>query len=244
MSTHSPLAQFEIKTLIPLQLAGYDISFTNSSLYMVLSVLVVAAFVSLGMRKRALVPGRFQAMVEMSYNFVANMISENAGKEAIVYFPLIFSLFMFVLLCNLLGLTPYSFTVTSHIIVTFALAAFIFVGVTLISIAKHGLGKFLHSFLPEGVPLVLAPMIYFIEFFSYLIRPITLSVRLAANMMVGHTMLKVIAGFVVMLGAIGGWVPLAMLVAFTGFELFVAVLQAYIFSLLVCVYLNQALHLH
>lgn len=244
MSTHSPLAQFEVKKLIPLQLAGYDISFTNASLFMVLAVLGIALFVGLGMRRRALVPGRFQMMVEMSYSFIANMISENAGKEAIVYFPMIFSLFMFVLFCNLLGLLPYSFTVTSHIIVTFALAAIIFLGVTLIAIVKNGLGAFLKSFLPHGTPWWMAPMMYFIEFFSYLARPISLSVRLAANMIAGHTMLKVIAGFVVMLGVLGGWAPLAMLIVLTGFEIFVAVLQAYIFTVLTCVYLNQALHLH
>lgn len=245
MSTHhSPLAQFEVKKIIPLHLGNYDISFTNASLYMILSVLCIALFVSMGMRRRALVPGRFQMMVELSYNFIANLISENAGKEAVVYFPLVFSLFMFVLFCNLLGLTPYSFTVTSHIIVTFALAAFIFIGVTLLAIAKHGLGHFLGSFLPAGTPGWMAPMMYFIELFSYLARPISLSVRLAANMMAGHTMLKVIAGFVIMLGVLGGWAPFAMLIVLSGFELFVAVLQAYIFTVLTCVYLNQALHLH
>lgn len=244
MSAHSPLAQFEVKPIIPMHIAGYDISFTNASLFMVLSVLLITLFVNIGMRRRALVPGRFQMMVEMSYNFIANMISENAGKEAVAYFPIIFSLFMFVLFCNLLGLMPYSFTVTSHIIVTFALAAVIFVGVTLIAIAKHGLGKFLHSFLPHGTPWWMAPMMYFIELFSYLARPVSLSVRLAANMIAGHTMLKVIAGFVIMLGMLGGWAPLAMLVVLSGFEIFVAVLQAYIFTVLTCVYLNQALHLH
>lgn len=217
MSTHSPLAQFEVKPIIPIHFAGYDISFTNASLFMVLSVIGIAMFVSLGMRRRALVPGRFQVMVEMSYNFIANMISENAGKEAITYFPMIFCLFMFVLFCNLLGLMPYSFTVTSHIIVTFALAAFIFVAVTLLAIAKHGLGHFLASFLPHGTPWWMAPMMYFIELFSYLARPVSLSVRLAANMIAGHTMLKVIAGFVVMLGVLGGWAPLAMLIVLSGF---------------------------
>jgi F-type H+-transporting ATPase subunit a len=241
---HSPLAQFEVKKLIPLQVAGYDISFTNASLFMMLAVVCVALFMLLGTRKRALVPGRFQSMVEMSYQFIANLIEDNIGHEGIQYFPLIFSLFMFVLFCNLLGMIPYSFTVTSHIIVTFALAAFIFIGVTLLSIVKHGPAAFLGSFLPHGTPWWMAPMMYFIELFSFLARPVSLSVRLAANMMAGHTMLKVIAGFVIMLGFLGGWAPFALLIVLSGFEIFVAVLQAYIFTVLTCVYLNQALHLH
>jgi len=241
---HSPLAQFQVKKIFALQAAGYDISFTNASLFMLLAVLAIALFMSLGMRRGALVPNRFQSMVELSYQFIANLIQDNIGMEGMRYFPLIFSLFMFVLFCNLLGMMPYSFTVTSHIIVTFALAAFIFVGVTLLAIVKHGPGAFLKSFLPHGTPWWMAPMMYFIELFSFLARPVSLSVRLAANMMAGHTMLKVIGGFVIMLGFLGGWAPLALLVALSGFEIFVAILQAYIFTVLTCVYLNQALHLH
>jgi F-type H+-transporting ATPase subunit a len=241
---HSPLAQFVVTKIIDLRLGHYDISFTNASAYMLASVILIALFLALGMRRSALVPGRLQSLVEMSYQFIANLIEDNIGDEGMQYFPLIFSLFMFVLFCNLLGMTPYSFTVTSHIIVTFALAAFIFVGVTLLAIIKHGPMAFLGSFLPAGTPLWMAPMMYFIELFSYLARPISLSVRLAANMMAGHTMLKVIAGFVVMLGFLGGWAPFAMLIVLCGFEIFVAVLQAYIFTVLTCVYLNQALHLH
>ena len=207
----------------------------------------IALFVSLGPRPRALVPGRFQLMVEMSYQFIADLI-EDTGRRmtGMKYFPLIFSLFMFVLTCNLLGMLPYSFTVTSHIIVTFALAAFIFIGVTLIGFYKHGppwAGAFL-SFLPAGRRMWMAPMMYFIELFSYLARPVSLSVRLAANMMAGHTMLKIIAGFVIMMGFLGGWAPFGFLIVLSGFEVFVAVLQAYIFTVLSCVYLNQALHLH
>jgi F-type H+-transporting ATPase subunit a len=241
---HSPLAQFLVKPLIPLHIGRYDVSFTNASLYMLISVLGVALFIQLGMRRGALVPGRFQTMVEMSYHFIADMVEDNIGHGGMQYFPLIFTLFMFVLFCNLLGMTPYSFTVTSHIIVTFALAAMIFIGVTLLAMIKHGPLAFLGSFLPPGTPLWMAPMMYFIELFSYLARPVSLSVRLAANMMAGHTMLKVIAGFVIMLGFLGGWAAFALLIVLSGFEIFVAVLQAYIFVVLTCVYLNQALHLH
>jgi F-type H+-transporting ATPase subunit a len=244
MAHHSPLAQFEVQKIIPLHLAGYDISFTNASLFMTLAVVSIMLFVLSGMHRASLVPGRMQSAVEMSYQFVARMIEDNIGHEGIQYFPLIFSLFMFVLFCNLLGMMPYSFTVTSHIIVTFALAALIFVGVTLIAIIKHGPATFITSFLPKGTPWWMAPMMYFIELFSYLARPVSLSVRLAANMIAGHTMLKVIAGFVIMLGLLGGIVPLAFLIVLCGFEIFVAVLQAYIFTVLTCVYLNQALHLH
>ncbi|MBN67595.1 MAG: F0F1 ATP synthase subunit A [Rickettsiales bacterium] len=240
---HSPLAQFEVKPLIPMpELAGFNIDFTNASLFMVLAVAATILFLSLSVRGRALVPGRWQSMAELSYQFIANTVRDNCGNEGKAYFPFIFTLFMFILLCNLLGMIPYSFTVTSHIIVTFALALFIFVGVTLIAIFKHGF-KFLGFFLPHGTPWWMAPMMYFIELFSYLARPVSLSVRLAANMMAGHTMLKVIAGFVVMLG-VAGVAPLLLLVALTGFEVGIALLQAYIFTVLTCVYLNDALHLH
>jgi F-type H+-transporting ATPase subunit a len=240
-----PLHQFEVYPLVRLpELAGYNIDFTNASLFMVLAVLGTVLLMNLGMRGRALVPGRWQSVVELSYGFVANTVKDNVGSAGRPYFPFIFTLFMFILMCNLLGMVPYSFTVTSHIIVTFVLASAIFVGVTIIAIMKHGLGKFLGFFLPHGTPWWMAPMMYMIELFSYLARPVSLSVRLTANMMAGHTMLKVIAGFVVSLGIIGGWAPLGLLVILTGFEIFVAILQAYIFTVLTCVYLNDALHLH
>ncbi|MAR56119.1 MAG: F0F1 ATP synthase subunit A [Rickettsiales bacterium] len=240
-----PLHQFEVQSLIQLPpLAGYNIDFTNASLFMMIAVVATVLLMQLGMRGRALVPGRWQSIVELSYGFVANTVKDNVGSQGRPYFPFIFTLFMFILMCNLLGMVPYSFTVTSHIIVTFVLAAFIFVGVTVVAIMKHGLGKFLGFFLPQGTPWWMAPMMYLIELFSYLARPVSLSVRLTANMMAGHTMLKVIAGFVVALGIIGGWAPLALLVILTGFEIFVAILQAYIFTVLTCVYLNDALHLH
>lgn len=240
---HSPLEQFKIQyyTNFP-DVAGMNLNFTNSALFMVIALGLVAAFMSLSMRGRALVPGRWQSMAEMSYEFVANMVRDNIGSEGRKYFPFIFTLFMFIVALNVLGLMPYSFTATSHIAVTFGLAAFIFVGVTVIAIYKHGL-KFFGFFLPHGTPWWLVPLMIFIELFAYLARPISLSVRLGANMMAGHTMLKVIAGFVAAMGVFGV-IPVAFLVVLSGFELFVAILQAYIFTVLTCVYLNDAIHLH
>lgn len=240
---HNPLDQFKIHyfTNFP-EVAGMNLNFTNSALFMVLALGLVAAFMSLSMRGRALVPGRWQSMAEMSYEFVANMVRDNVGSEGRKYFPFIFTLFMFIVALNVLGLMPYSFTATSHIAVTFALAAFIFLAVTFIAIYRHGL-KFFGFFLPHGTPWWLAPLMIFIELFAYLARPISLSVRLGANMMAGHTMLKVIAGFVTAMGVFG-IVPLAFLMVLSGFELFVAILQAYIFTVLTCVYLNDSIHLH
>lgn len=240
----SPLTQFEVKPLIDLQpVLGYNIDFTNSSLFMVLSSLAIVLFLNAGIRSRALVPGRYQSMVEVTYGFVADTMRDIVGDAGRPYFPFVFTLFMFILFCNLFGMIPFSFTVTSHIIVTFALAAFIFVGVTLIAIIKHGPMKFLGFFCPHGTPLWLAPLIFLIELISYLSRPISLSIRLAANMMAGHAMLKVLAGFVFALG-LAGIAPLALIIVLVGFEIFVAILQAYIFTVLTCVYLNDALHLH
>ena len=173
----------------------------------------------------------------------AKMISDTAGSNARSYFPFIFTLFMFVLFCNMVGMLPYSFTVTSHIIVTFVLAAFIFIGVTIIGFIKHGFA-YLKLFVPSGVPIILLPLIVVIEIISYLSRPISLSVRLFANMLAGHTMMKVFGGFVVSLGIIGGWLPLSFTVALTGLEILVAFLQAYVFAILTCIYLNDALNLH
>lgn len=238
-----PMHQFEIKRLINLEFIGLDASFTNSSLFMVIAIACITFLTIWGMRGRALVPTRMQSVAEISYEFVANMVRDNVGSAGQKYFPFIFSLFMFVLFCNMLGMTPYSFTVTSHIIVTFALAALVFIGVTIIGFVKHGLG-FLKFFVPSGVPVALLPLLVVIEVISYLTRPISLSVRLFANMMAGHTMLKVFGAFVVGLGLIGGWAPLAFMVAFTGLEILVAFLQAYVFAILTCIYLNDALHMH
>jgi F-type H+-transporting ATPase subunit a len=239
----NPMHQFEIKRLIPLELFGFDASFTNSALFMVIAACVITLFTVYAMRGRALVPTRLQSVAEMSYEFVANMVRDNVGTSGMQYFPFVFTLFMFVLTLNMLGMLPYSFTVTSHIIVTFALAAFIFLGVTLIGFWKHGL-KFFKFFVPSGVPVVMLPLLVVIEVISYLTRPISLSVRLFANMMAGHTMLKVFGAFVVALGFLGGWAPLAFMVAFTGLEILVAFLQAYVFAILTCIYLNDALHMH
>lgn len=239
----NPMHQFEIKRLLDLEFLGLDASFTNSSLFMIIAVALISMLTIWGMRGRALVPTRMQSVAELSYEFVANMVRDNVGAAGQKYFPFVFTLFMFVLFCNMLGMMPYSFTVTSHIIVTFALAATVFIGVTMIGLAKHGFG-FLKFFVPSGVPVALLPLLVVIEVISYLTRPISLSVRLFANMMAGHTMLKVFGAFVVGLGVIGGWAPLAFMVAFTGLEILVAFLQAYVFAILTCIYLNDALHMH
>jgi F-type H+-transporting ATPase subunit a len=246
MAGNNPLHQFEIHPLAKLNIAGMDVSFTNSSLFMVLAILSVTFFLTLGMRKREMVPGRWQAMSELSYQFVANIIKENIGQEGRKFFPFIFSLFMFILFCNLLGMLPLGhavFTPTSHIAVTFALAMVVFLMVIIVGVAKHGF-HFLHLFIPSGLPKWLVPIIIPIEMLSFLARPISLSVRLAAAMTAGHILLKVIAGFVVMLGIAGGWLPLGLMVALVGLEIFIAFLQAYIFSLLTSMYLNDAIHLH
>jgi F-type H+-transporting ATPase subunit a len=210
---------------------------------MVIALLLITSFLYYAMRQGALVPGRLQSVAEISYEFVANMVKETAGADAMRFFPFVFTLFLFILVLNLLGMVPYSFAVTSHIIITFALALVVFLGVTVIGFIKHGAG-FLKFFVPSGVPMVLLPLLVVIELISYLIRPISLSVRLFANMMAGHTMLKVFGAFVVALGALGGWAPLAFLVVFTALEVLVAFLQAFVFAILTCIYLNDALHMH
>jgi F-type H+-transporting ATPase subunit a len=239
----NPMHQFEIERIIPLKLLGLDASFTNSALFMVIAALLITAFTLFAMRRRALVPSRLQSTAEMSYEFVASMVRDNVGTDGMKYVPFVFTLFMFVLTLNMLGMVPYSFTVTSHIIITFALAAFIFLGVTLIGFIRHG-PKFLKFFVPEGVPFFMLPLLVVIEVISYLTRPMSLSVRLFANMMAGHTMLKVFGAFVVALGLLGGWAALGFMVAFTGLEILVAFLQAYVFAILTCIYLNDALHMH
>jgi F-type H+-transporting ATPase subunit a len=241
--SHGPLAQFEIKTLIPLKMGEVDVSFTNSALFMSLTLVLVTLFLVLGMRQRALVPGRWQSMVEISYEFVANLLRDTVGSEGRKYFPLVFTLFMFILFGNMLGMIPYSFTFTSHIIVTFAMALAVFIGVTVLGFIKHGF-HFFSFFVPPGVSVVLWPLMIPIEIISYLSRPISLSVRLFANLTAGHTMLKVFAGFVVSMGVIGGVLPFAFVVALTGLELLIAFLQAYVFTILTCFYINDALHLH
>jgi F-type H+-transporting ATPase subunit a len=246
---HSPVEQFTIKVLFALNLFGYDVSFTNSSLFMVLTVLASVVFLALAIRPAALIPGRMQGLAEMLYEFVADMVRSNVGNEGRPYFPVIFTLFMFVLFSNLLGLIPYSYTTTSQIVVTFALALTIFVGVTLIALVKHGF-HFFSFFVPSGAPKALIPFLVIIEVISYFVRPVSLSVRLFANMLAGHTMLKVFAGLAVMIASAGGVaaagsvLPLIAIIGLTGLEVLVAVLQAYVFTILTCMYLNDALHLH
>ena len=238
-----PMHQFEIDRIIPINISGLDASFSNASLWMLIAVLAIAGLLIYSMRGRALVPTRMQSIAELAYEFVANMVRDNVGTDGMKYFPFIFTLFTFILACNMLGMIPYSFTVTSHIIVTFALAAVVFIGVTVIGFIRHGAG-FLKFFVPTGVPAPMLLLLVPIELISYLTRPLSLSVRLFANMMAGHTMLKVFGSFVVGLGILGGWAPLAFMVAFTGLEILVAFLQAYVFAVLTCLYLNAALHMH
>ena len=246
---HSPVEQFTIKALYALSLFGYDISFTNSSLFMVFAVLLSSGFLFFAMRPASIIPGRLQCLAEMMYEFVANILDSNVGKEGKPYFPFVFTLFLFILFSNLLGLIPYSYTVTSQIIVTFAMAFTIFIGVTLIGLFKHGL-HFFSFFVPPGASKPLIPLLVLIEVISYLIRPVSLSVRLFANMLAGHTMLKVFAGLAVMMSGAGGIMvagaalPLIAIIGLTGLELLVALLQAYVFTILTCMYLNDALHLH
>ncbi len=236
-----PMHQFEITPLIPINLGGLDASFTNSSLWMVISALAVSALLLTGSKK--LVPGRLQSIGELAYEFISNLMRDVIGEKGRPFFPFIFTLFMFILACNMLGMVPYSFTVTSHIIITFAMALAVFIGVTVLGFIKHGVG-YLKLFVPSGIPAIMLPLLVVIEVISYLTRPVSLSVRLFANMMAGHTMLKVFAAFVVGLGVVGGWMPLAFMVAFTGLEFLVAFLQAYVFAVLTCIYLNDALNMH
>jgi len=240
----NPMHQFNVYKIGPeIKINGVDLSFTNASLFMLISGIFISLFLLLGTKDRKIVPGKFQLMSEMLYNFISKMISDTAGKKAKPYFSFIFSLFIFVLFCNMVGMLPYSFTVTSHIIVTLAFAIFIFIGVTILGFVIHGF-KYLKIFVPSGVPMVLLPIIMIIEIISYLSRPVSLSVRLFANMMAGHTMLKVFGGFVISLGLVAGWLPLTFSVALTGLEILVAFLQAYVFAILTCIYLNDALNLH
>ena len=237
----SPIEQFQIKPIIPV------INFTNSSAFMIGAAAVIVGGLLYATRKRAVVPGRAQSVAEVLHDFVANTLVDATGKEGMKFFPLVFSLFMFVLTANLLGMIPGFFTVTSHIIVTFALAMLVIGTVVVYGFMKHGT-HFLRLFVPSGVPIYIVPLVTAIEVISFLSRPISLSVRLFANMLAGHITLKVFAGFVASLGALGafGWfgaiLPFGMTVALIALEFLVAVLQAYVFTILTCIYLNDALH--
>jgi F-type H+-transporting ATPase subunit a len=247
----NPMEQFAIERIVPLDVAGKDLSFTNSSLWMLIALVVIAAFLFIGTARPQLVPGRMQAAVEYLYDFIRDMLRENVGPDGLRYAPLIFAVFIFVLACNLLGMVPFvgAFTPTSHIAVTFGLAMIVFVLVVIVGFARHGL-HFFSLFLPEGTPLFVAPLVAAIEFLSFLSRPFTLAIRLFANMTAGHVLMKVFGGFVVSLGAfealpvVLGIVPLTVNVALTALELLIAVVQAYVFALLASIYLNDAVNLH
>ena len=236
-----------MSSIVPIEIGGFDLICTNSSAYMLLAVVLGSGFLVLASSGRSRVPGRWQASAEILYEFAARTLRDNAGEQGMRFFPLIFSLFMFVLVANLIGMFPYAFTVTSHIIVTFALAMLVFLTVTIYGVWRNGLG-FFRLFMPSGVPVVLAPIIVPIEIVSYLSRPISHSVRLFAVMLAGHITLKVFAGFVVSLtglgalGIVGAILPLLMTVALTALELLMSVIQASIFAMLACMYLNDALH--
>jgi len=243
-----PIHQFQIKSLFPIaHIGNTEIAFTNSALFMLIAVALIS-FLMLGTtRSRALVPGRLQSLAEMSYEFVASNVRSTAGTEGLRLFPFVFTIFMFILVVNVVGIIPYAFTVTSHIIITVALALLVFFTVIIYGFWKNGLG-FLKLFVPSGIPIYILPLVTFIEVMSFLSRPVSHSVRLFANMLAGHITLKVFGGFVVMLSAFGvlGWLgallPLGLTIALTALELLVAALQAYVFAILTCIYLNDAIH--
>src|SRR6266702_3498655 len=243
-----PIHQFEIKNLFPIaRIGGIEIAFTNSALFMLIGLLLILLLMLGATSSRALVPGRMQAVAEMSYEFVATTLRSTAGTEGMKFFPLVFSLFMFVLTVNVIGLIPYTFAVTAQIVVTVSLALLVFFTVIVYGFWKHGL-HFFRLFVPSGIPIYILPLVTFIEVLSFLSRPVSHSVRLLANMLAGHITLKVFGGFVVMLGSLGfvGWLgavlPLGLTVALTALELLVAVLQAYVFAILTCIYLSEAIH--
>ena len=247
---HSPMAQFEIHQWVPIEIGGYDVSFTNASFWMLLAVVCGSALLTLGVKRDGIIPGRIQSIVELMYDFIERQTVGNVmGDSGKKFFPFVFTLFIFIFFTNFLGLIPYSFTVTSHIIVTFAMALSVFALVLIVGFWTHGL-HFFSLFVPSGAPAWIMPVIIPIEIISFLSRPISLSVRLAANMLAGHTMLKVFAGFIVtMLGAGGvlsvlSVAPLIAGVLVTALEVLVAAIQAWVFALLTCIYLNEAVHLH
>jgi F-type H+-transporting ATPase subunit a len=243
-----PIHQFNIDKIFTIgHIGNQEIAFTNSSAYMFGTVALISLLMIGGSAGRKLVPGRFQSIAELSYEFVANTVRSSAGSEGMKFFPLVFSLFMFIMVSNIVGIIPYAFTVSSHIIVTVALALLVFITVLVYGFYKNGL-KFFNLFVPKGVPIVILPLVVLIEIISFLSRPVSHSVRLFANMLAGHITLKVFASFVTMLGAFGvaGWagavLPLALTVALTALELLVAFLQAYVFAILTCIYINDAIH--
>jgi F-type H+-transporting ATPase subunit a len=242
-----PIHQFDIYPLIPIHIGDYDFSFTNSAAFMVLSAVVAGAFLYMTTSTRGLVPGRGQAVSEMIYEFIASMLRDSAGSQGMKFFPLVFTIFVFVLMGNLLGMFPYFFTFTSHLIVTVVLAMLVFLTVLIYGFWKNGM-RFFKLFVPEGVPAALLPLVVAIEVISFFTRPVSHSVRLFANMLAGHITLKVFAGFVFSLGSLGAIgiagaiLPLAMVVGLTALEFLIAFLQAYVFAMLTCIYINDAIH--
>ena len=243
-----PIHQFQIVNFFPVaKIGNTEIAFTNSAAYMVAAVAVISIFLIAGAGRRALVPGRVQSVAELTYEFVASTIKSTAGHEGMKFFPFVFTLFTFILTVNIIGLIPYTFTVTTHIVITATLALSVFLTVLVYGFWKNGL-HFFNLFVPKGIPIYILPLIVFIEVLSFLSRPISHSVRLFANMLAGHITLKVFAGFIIMLGGfgIGGWIgaalPLALTVSLTALEMLVAFLQAYVFTILTCIYLNDAIH--
>tara|TARA_Y100001970_G_C14258549_1_gene877559 strand:+ start:12253 stop:12993 length:741 start_codon:yes stop_codon:yes gene_type:complete len=239
---HSPLEQFEIIPFVEIKSGNFDLSVTNSTISMIITFLIITIFLTLSVNTRSLIPSRIQLVSELMYNFVAQLLKDTVGNDGKKYFPFVFSLFMFILIGNMVGMIPYNFTFTSHIIVTFTLAAIVWIGTTFLGFYKHGLHFFSFFYIP-GLPWYMLPLLIPIEVISYLSRPISLSVRLFANMLAGHTLIKVFAGFVVTLG-FAGVLPLAFIVALTGLEILIAFLQAYVFAILTCLYINDALNLH
>jgi F-type H+-transporting ATPase subunit a len=237
-----PLAQFVIERLVPIHIGGYDISYTNAALLMTIAVALIALLLVGSTRRAALVPSRLQSMAELSYEFVAGMVNENVGHGGEEFFPLVFSIFMFILLGNLLGLIPFGYAFTSQVIVTTALALFVFLLATGVAFWKHGI-RFLSFFFPPGAPVILAPILVPIEIISYLSRPVSLSLRLFANMMAGHTVMAVFAGFTAVLGFFG-FLPILVTSAVFALEIVIAVLQAYVFAILTCLYLHDSIHMH
>jgi F-type H+-transporting ATPase subunit a len=244
----NPIEQFQIKNLMPmLSMGGHEIAFTNSAAYMLIIVAIVSTLLIGATAPRAIVPGRLQSVAEISYEFVANTLRSSTGSEGMKFLPFVFTLFMFVLAANLIGLIPYSFTVTSQLIVTASLAILVFSIVVIYGFWRNGL-HFLKLFVPSGVPWVFLPLIVPIEILSFLSRPVSHSVRLFANMLAGHITLQVFAGFIIMLagagvlGAFGAVLPFIMVVMLSALELLVACLQAYVFAILTCIYLNDAIH--
>ena len=238
----NPMEQFEIKPIIPIQVGGVDISFTNSALFMLLAVLLSTAVFGLCLRKRSLIPNVAQSVPEGIYEFVNNLLKENVGVEGLKYFPFIFTVFVFVAFGNVLGLFPYAFTFTSHLTAVGSLSLVALLFNVCVGIKKKKIG-WLRTFLPKGIPLALAPLIIPIETISFLSKPFSLTVRLVANMTVGHIMLKIIAGFIVGLGVLGV-VPLLFDGAIICFEIFISLLQAFIYTVLSCIYLGDAIHEH